>query len=349
MENNINLPDMPDENDARKLGWLIVTDYVNIRSNKSAAAAINKLITDNPNRTFYFPDGVYYLESPVLTPADPKKSVDLRLSNYAVLTARSDVWNNQGAVVKLGGIYPFNDTGTPGSNYSMTGGVVNGNGVADGVEILSGRETRVSGVSMKNVHTGLHIAYGANSGSSDADISDLSIICCGKKEDTGIFIEGFDNTLTNIRIGKANIGVRIKSQANSMRNIHPLYNSDFADFEGSVGFLDESGANFYSFCYSDQFRYGFVTNSDTMSKYTDCFCFWWSSRGSAQTAFKANGKFNSCVNGLTVGFRPDTDNRILEVAKDGGNGVLRDLAFNTGKVTDKSYEKYAEGPIFSYG
>ena len=58
---------------------------------------------------------------------------------------------NTEAMVRLGGIHPANDIRTPGSVYSMTGGIIDGSGVAKGVSIDSGRETRVRFVSMKNV------------------------------------------------------------------------------------------------------------------------------------------------------------------------------------------------------
>ena len=86
--------------------------------------------------------------------------------------------------------------------------------------------------------------------SSDADISDVNIIGTGTTDSTGILIEGFDNTLTNIRIGNVFIGVHLKTASNSMRNIHPLYYSDYTDYENSCGFYDECGNNIYDFCYS---------------------------------------------------------------------------------------------------
>ena len=74
----------------------------------------------------------------------------LQLSNYAVIRAMP-TWNHTEAMIRLGGIYPANDILTCGSNYSLTGGIIDGAGVAHGVSIDSGRETAIRNVSIKNV------------------------------------------------------------------------------------------------------------------------------------------------------------------------------------------------------
>ena len=94
--------------DMNNRGYLVVTDTVAADGKTDVADQIQKLIDENPNRTIYFPDGVYVLSHPILTPADPKKSVDLKLSNYAVLKA-ADGWSSEEAMVRLGGECPAND------------------------------------------------------------------------------------------------------------------------------------------------------------------------------------------------------------------------------------------------
>ena len=107
-----------------------------------ASEAIQKLIDNNPNRTIYFPDGIYLVSRPINTPADPQKSVQLVLSNYAVIKA-SGAWKDGGAVIKLGAIHAANDINTNGSNYGLYGGIIDGSGFADGVSIDGGRETKI--------------------------------------------------------------------------------------------------------------------------------------------------------------------------------------------------------------
>ncbi|MBO4526413.1 MAG: hypothetical protein J5743_02220, partial [Victivallales bacterium] len=239
-----------------KRGYLVVTDTVAADGKTDVADQIQKLIDENPNRTIYFPDGVYVLGHPILTPADPKKSVDLQLSNYAVLKA-ADGWHSEEAMVRLGGECPANDIRTIGSNYGFTGGIVDGNGVANGISIDGGRETKIRDVSIKHTRIGIHIKHGANCGSSDSDIMSVNIVGNRARNSIGVLVEGYDNTLSNMRIADIYVGIEVRSSGNSFRNLHPLYTCDWDDYGDSTGFWDHRGNNWYSFCYSDQFAIGF--------------------------------------------------------------------------------------------
>ncbi|MBE6819805.1 MAG: hypothetical protein E7516_01965 [Ruminococcaceae bacterium] len=334
----------PDTSVVSALGYVVVTDYIKNDGTTDVADEIQNIIDSNPNRTIYFPDGVYVIGKSICTPANPSKSVDLQLSNYAVIKA-AESWQENEAMIRLGGKDAANDTHTAGSNYSLTGGVIDGSGKANAVSIDSGRESRISNLSIKNAVKGIHIKYGANSGSSDADISDVNIIGTGGTNSTGILIEGFDNTLTNIRIGNVFIGVHLKSASNSMRNIHPLYYSDYTDYENSCGFYDECGNNIYDFCYSDQFCNGFRTVGNISNIYDNCFCFWYTEAGGKEVAFRADGRFDSAVTNFRAGFRDDTENAVLIASDSGGNGVFDNLLVNKNIVSDKSYRRYKEGGI----
>lgn len=333
-----------DTSAASALGYVVVTDYVPNDGSRDVADELQAVIDQNPNRTIYFPDGIYKVQKSLRTPADPKKSVDLQLSNFAVIQAAENFSGE--ALVCLGGKDAANDTHTPGSNYSLTGGILDGCSKANGVTIESGRETVIRNVSIKHTVIGIHVKYGANSGSSDADISDVNIIGTGKTDSTGILVEGYDNTFTNIRIGNVFTGVHLKSSSNSLRNIHPLYYSDYTDYENSCGFLDEGGNNIYDFCYSDQFCIGFRTMGNVSSIFDNCFCFWYTSAGGREIAFKADGRFNSVVSCLRSSFRDDTENSVLEVGKKGGNGVFNNLLIDSSKVQNKTYRRYTEGSAF---
>ncbi len=328
------------------LGYIIVTDYVTNDGKTDVSDEIQNIIDTNPNRTIYFPDGVYLISKPINTPADPRKSVDLQLSNYAVIRASENFEGE--ALVKLGGIHPANDPHTVGSNYSLTGGVLDGSGKTNGVTIESGRETAIRNVSIKHTVVGIHVKYGANSGSSDADISDVNIIGTGGTNSTGIIIEGYDNTFTNIRIGNVFIGVHLKSSSNSMRNIHPLYYSDYTDYENSCGFFDEGGNNIYDFCYSDQFCNGFRTAGNISSIFDNCFCFWYTSAGGKEVAFKADGEFNSVVTNFRADFRDDVDNAVLKTGKVGGSGFFDNLLEDSKFLSDITYITYKENSLIGF-
>lgn len=332
-------------------GYIVVTDTVAADSGEDVSSEIQALIDANPNRTIYFPDGEYLLSKPIYTPAEPTKSVSLELSDFAVLKATED-WQSGEAVVQLGGIHPANDTATNGSNYSLEGGIIDGSGVANGVSINSGRETAVRNVSIKNTVVGIHIKYGANSGSSDADIYGVNIIGTGTTDSVGILLEGNDNTVTNVRIGNVFTGVHAKSAGNMLRNVHPLYYSDYTDYQNSCGFIDECGNNWYDYCYSDQFAIGFRSIGNGTSYYNDCYCFWYSSAGGTHTAFKADDGFNATLTNFKVGFGSDCENIVLTVGAADGEGKIDNIIVqgDTGDIVYLAYVEEATvfGRVFGF-
>ena len=161
-------------NDMNKFGYVIVTDYVPANAGRDVSDELQKLILENPNKTIYFPDGEYLLSKPLDTPANPEHAVSLELSTFAVLRATDD-WSLDEALVRMGAAEPFNSIYIPGSNYYFTGGIVDGNGKANGISIDSGRETCIHHVSIKNTRVGIHIKWGANNRSSDADVHSVNI------------------------------------------------------------------------------------------------------------------------------------------------------------------------------
>ncbi len=332
-------------NDPKSCGYVVVD--VPSDGTTDVSDEIQQLIDSNPNRTLYFPDGVYLIGKPLLTPAHPKKSVDLQLSNFAVIKA-TDAWSSDEAMLRLGGKDPSNDIMTVGSNYSLTGGVIDGSGTANGISIDSGRETVIRNVSIKNTKIGIHIKHGANAGSSDADITGVNITGTCKPDSIGVLIEGFDNTLTNMRIGGVFTGVDLRSSGNALKNIHPLYFSDYTNYENSCGFRDQAGNNWYDFCYSDHFGIGFQNAPCVSSIYNHCFCFWWAGEVSPQTVFKSDGSFDSIVTNIKVGFHGDSEeNIVLSVKEPGGSGVFnRILLANDGQITDHAHVPYLKGGAY---
>lgn len=328
------------------LAFIKVTDYVKADGSVDVSETLQKLIDENPNRTIYFPDGTYLLGSPIRTPADPQKSVDLALSNYAVLKA-VEGWKHDAAMVCLGGKDPKNDIRTVGSNYGFRGGIVDGSGVADGISIDGGRETKIHNVSIKNTRIGIHIKYGANSGSSDDDISDVNIVGNRARDSIGVLVEGFDNTFTNMRIAHVFIGVKLCSAGNFLRCIHPLYTLDYTDYENSAAFLDERGNNWYTNCYSDQFGIGFRNAKTMKSIYDGCYCYWYSPKGGKHVAFKCDGAFSSVLTNFRSDFRKESGVQriLLDVKEAGGKGVFDRLITDPDRIDDTAHLPYVKGEI----
>ena len=329
---------------ATRMGYVVVTDCVAADGKTDVSDAIQRLIEANPNRTLWFPDGTYLLAKPIATPAAPRRSVDLRLSNYAILKAAPG-WTNSGAMVRLGGIHPANDIRTVGSCYSFTGGVIDGSGVAKGISIDSGRETKVRCVSMKNVLVGLHIKRGANNNSSDCDILDVNIVGNRKPGSVGVLIESCDNTLMNMRIADVQTGVRLIGSGNLMTNLHPLYTNPLDQYAGSCGFEDSGWDNSYNRCYSDHFSTGWRFAKNGGRAVLDaCIAFWYApSKGYRHTAILCAGKFTAHVSDMQIGFRgTEAVNTVLDVCQDGGRGYLRDIRMDERLVNEstKAYLKY---------
>lgn len=330
-------------------GFIVVTDYLSADGITDVSDALQEIIEQNPNRTLYFPDGTYILSKPILTPADPKRSVSLQLSAYAVLKAADD-WNSDEAMVRLGASYPANDIYTIGSNYYFSGGIIDGSGKADGISIDGGRETAIRDVSIKHVRIGIHIKHGANSGSSDADVSGVNIVGNGARDSVGVLLEGYDNTLTNMRIARVFIGIHAKSSGNSLRNIHPLYTCDYTDYQDSCGFWDENGNNWYDYAYSDHFGIGYRLGKGVSSIFHNGFCWWYAPKGERHAAIVCDGTLDSVITNLKIGFcGTNTYNAVLIEADNAekGRGVLDRLCINTNEPSDAYYQKYLQNGIIS--
>ena len=326
-----------------KLPYIVVTDHIKAKEWRSGdvSNALQRIIDENPNRTIFFPDGEYVISKPILTPAEPTKSVSLALSGYAIIRA-ADGWSHDEAMIRLGGKNKANNITTPGSNYYLEGGIIDGNNVAKAISIDSGRETVVRNCSIKRAMIGIHIKRGVNSGSSDCDISGVNIVGCSEERSIGVLVEGYDNTFTNMRIGGVHTGFWIKSGANCLRNIHPLYYGNNVRYASSCGFVDENGNNFYDFCYSDEFATAFRIAKGLRSTYTNCFAYWYSKRGDKHLIFKAEGKFNSYVTNLSVGFNNHNKvkkNQILECDAEGGTGTFINLRISVPSLANDSTHK----------
>lgn len=327
-------------------GVVNAADFAPSDGSADASAAIQALIDANPNRTIWFPDGTYLLERPICTPAEPSLSVDLRLSNYAILKAAPG-WTNEEAMVRLGGIHPANDIRTPGSVYSLTGGIVDGSGVAKGVSIESGRETRVRLVSMKRVRVGLHVKRGANGSSADADVSDVHIVGNRAPDSVGVILEASDNTLTNMRIADVRTGVEIRGGDNLLTNVHPLWTNPGDQYPEGVGFRDCGGHTSYVRCYADHFSVGWLFDERSFNAVLDgCIAYWYApSPGRLHAAMRSEGPFRAFVSGMQIGFRgTEATNAVLEVAEPGGWGLIRDLRMDSRLVNEerKAYLEYLQ-------
>ena len=332
---------------ADKLGFLVVTDAVAPNTGEDLSDKLQQLIDENPGRTLYFPDGVYTISKPLCTSGQPESAVSLDLANRAVIKASAD-WSSDEAMIRLGGKDPAFTIHAVGSNNYISGGVLDGSGVAKGLSIDSGREYSIRNLSMKFVTLGLHIKYNSCYGSNDSDIFNVNIVGVGGKGSVGVLVDGFDNTLTNMRIADFEIGVKLSGAGNFMRNLHPLFiYRDTLDYRDSIGFYDVSGGNWYDICYPDNFAIGFKMLGHTLSTYHDCYCYWYSINGGIETGFVSEGKFNSVVKNARVDFRHETENRYLVVGEEGGGGIIENPVFDPARCVEEDYKTYLFGRVIT--
>ena len=338
--------------DMHRLGYVVVTDFVPANAGRDVSDELQKIILDNPNKTIYFPDGEYLLSKPICTPGNPVHAVSLELSTFACIRATED-WDSDEALVRLGAAEPYNDIYTPGSNYYFTGGIIDGSNKANGISIDSGRETCIHHVSIKYTKVGIHIKWGANNRSSDADVHSVNIVGNNAKDSIGVWLVGHDNTLTNMRIASVHTGILAESGGNIFRNLHPLYiyrgeNAEIENYLTSVAFDDRWNDNYYDVCYSDQFCTAFALQTSSRNIYDKSYILWYSSLGGVENAFKVNGKFNSVVRTPRVNFRGDTVNSLISVSEPGGSGVLDTPMINDEeRIADKQYKEYLLNKVIS--
>ena len=120
------------------MNYIIASDYMPADGSADVSGALQALIDQNPNRTIFFPDGVYLLSKPICTPANPAHAVSLKLATFAKLKAM-DTWTEKEALVRLGAAEPFNDINANGSNYYFEGGILDGSGKATQAELLKNK------------------------------------------------------------------------------------------------------------------------------------------------------------------------------------------------------------------
>jgi len=321
------------------------------RDGGDAATVIQKLIDGNPNRTLYFADGVYELSKPIVTSAKATETVAMRLADFAILRAAPG-WTNVEAMVRLGGKGFVRDLESVGANYSFRGGVIDGSGVATGLSIESGLQTVVKDTTIKNVQVGIHIRIGANGGSADADLANINIWGNNATNSIGLWVEGSDNTISDMRIGAVHVGVDVGGGNNILRNLHPLYVEPFdQNYQTSVGFINRGLNTTFDRCYSDHFATAFETTPGVHGIYNNCICWWYKPEpGFTHVAFKADGIFQSTVNDFHVGFvDAKSHNAVLTVGRKGGEGYINGLWVNEQSVhpDERTHFDYLRGSIIS--
>ena len=337
----------------KEQGFVVVTEYINANTGEDVSAELQKIIDTNAKSVIYFPDGEYIINTPIYTASNGALAVSLKLSDNAVIKA-SDTWDkSQGAMIRLGGEpkRQLNSIMVIGSNYYIEGGIIDGNGVADGVAVDHGRETSVRDLTIINTNIGLHVKDGANGGSSDADIENIRIYGNGSSSSVGLLIEGWDNTFSNMRIANVCTGVRVKTAANLIRDVQVTYVPNQRleiSYAATCGFDDLGDRNWYDNCSSTGFATGFKI-SGSRSFLTSCVIQWTEAQKdkTMQVAI-STGKLGCVVRSTAAYFTAVKSCCEYLVASAGGKGKLVEPIFDVNAVNSTTYEGYLSGKVTWY-
>ena len=330
-----------------KLGYIVVTEFVQPNTGEDIGAELQAIIERNPQSVIYFPDGEYQTSIPLKTHSFGGVSVAIELAENAVIKAHKDWERGKGAVIQLGGgERETGEVNTPGSNYYIKGGTIDGSGVADGISINCGRETSIREITIINTNIGVRVFRGselANGSSSDSDVDKVTIFGNGSDSSIGLWVEGYDNTFSNMRIANVRTGVRIVSQANYIHNIQctsPA--SDTAtSFKNCVAFYDTGARNWYQNCTSTNYPTAFQIESSE-SMLTDCVAQWTqeASTNIDQIVLRSTGAWNSMAKSVVAYFTAPANNCYYVHALEGGVGIIIDPVFDILSTNQDAYNKH---------
>ena len=337
-------------------GYVMVTDYLKPDTGADVSEALQKLVDENPNRTLYFPDGVYMLSKPITTSADPAKAVSFKLSNFAHFKAM-DSWETRSEpLFKLGATDMSDELASATYHYSLEGGILDGSDKADAIWVMGAGNVSIRYSSIKNAVVGIHVKADENGNGPTVDVHTVNIVGSGTEDSYGIVLDTDDNTLTNMRIASNLIAVKVTGSGNFLRNLHPLFIFESAldseeVYRNSVAFYDVGKRNFYDNCYNDQFANGFYFGKDTASVLDCCFNYWYSEKYAVHNSYVCEGQFNCIIrySSSDVGHADKgTECNFLLVGEAGGKGTIDTVYYNPNKVSenDDAKDYLINDPIF---
>ena len=154
--------------------------------------------------------------------------------------------------------------------------------------------------------------------------------------------KGLDNHFSSFRIYDAQVGIKIETAGNSLKNMRVYYTHDErlsqvnAIYDQTIGIQDTSGDNFYTQCYVENYAtaYSLRAQSDTLDA---CTARWTSDTGGVQTAFSSSS-LRSCVSEFRACFSGTAPRAAF--FKGSGSGAFESPIFKKSLSDDKTYESY---------
>ena len=328
----------------KDLGYTVVTDYVTPNLGNDLADELQTIfdMKASVNKVIYFPEGEYIISKPLKTSANGGSSISIKLSPNAIIKAADNWDTTNGAMIQLGEKNKINNIDIIGSNYYIEGGIIDGNGEADGIALNGGRETSIRNLSVINTDTG--VFWNKLGQVADSDLENVTIIGNGKIGSIGIRIEGSDSTFTNMRISNVQTGVLVNAPAHIFRNIYVTYiPNPILDtvYDSSYGFRSEDHRCWFDTCVSEGFSTAFSLSrrGDTLAS---CVASWENVYGTGrQVAISATyGKYNGVSRSVAAYFSGPKQKCEYLVAPNGGSGTIYDPIFDESAVNSLLYKEY---------
>lgn len=275
-------------------------NYINVKFNGAAGdgvtddtQTIQDLIDNNPHKTLYFPAGTYLISEPLQIHTGNSYQVNLKLNNNAVITTNEEI----AFLLIVGDETPTGinayDRYAEGSIVTIDGGIFDCGSAGGAIKLTANqKQTKLMNAVIYNVNDyGVYVARGTNtSNSSDADLINLSINGKGSENGgTGIYLYGYDNKLSHIRVNACQIGVE-DAGGSYMTDIHVLYSYKtesvtVAEYERTKGFVfSGGGVVMCDKCYADTFANGFeISGAGTAHVYlNNCQAYWYTAVSGAK-------------------------------------------------------------------
>lgn len=291
-------------------------------------------IDNFPHRTIYIPEGKYLITSPLDIKSGNDYQVDLYLDNNAEIFSNTNIESllNIGKTVQ--GTYNHYEKG---AICHIVGGMWNAENCKYAIYLTADRKfTTINNVNIYNCSKyGIYIANATiTNNSADAFITNSKISGIGNaidNENIGLYIQGSDNEINEVRIQRFSIGISIHGNGNIINNIHMTQSFiteelNTENFNNSIGIdLYGSGMDFFSNIYIDTFGKAIVINSNKRSSFVNLCTFYWYNQDTSITnifTFKTISK-------LYVA------NSDIQTTSNGTNRII-----NLTECTDSNFRKY---------
>lgn len=360
---NITNQDIPDGgkiiamDDDTLVAELIIEDTVNVKQygvygdgTHDDYTNIQKCVDNCPNKTIFFPDSVYLVSAGIVTSSDNDKSVNLKLSNNAVIKA-SSLFDTDTAVINLGGknysnYYLYNEF----ASFGIEGGTIDCNEIAEGITI----EHCVNGY-IRNIYVnktpskGISLINGYNNGSLDCTLENVRVKCSNNTSAVGVYINSSDNWIENVRTYSGKYGFYLDSSAggNHVTETHCLATSNdytnLSNAQDMVAYYFKSGGGNYNYItrpYSDGFATVFYFDGNHYNYIRDAYAYYWKDTEDTNqhTVVKYTARCTGRIDGLHCRFPQDGTNTVLQVGNTSNiEGWIKELTIhNVANLNDTS-------------